>query len=130
MMEKGCPDHQASALSLISDEISQGKRQKSGFGPVELWVMGPHRTRVVTFNAITTQGLSDNSLSTRSATTSVPGAVDKENHFLLVITRRTNWQSSRPGGYRDVINNGNKGYRRGSTPRCLHKQGIIAAQII
>src|SRR3954468_9766442 len=64
-----------------------------------------------------------------SATASVPGAVYKENHFLLVNTRRTNWQSSRPGGYRDVINNGNKGYSRGSTPRCLHKQGIIAAQI-
>jgi hypothetical protein len=54
--------------------------------------MGSHRTRVVAFNAITTQGLSDNSLSTMSATASVPGAMDKENHFLLVNTRRTNWQ--------------------------------------
>ena len=96
-------------MSLITDEILQGRRQESGFGPVELWVMGPHRNRVVTFNAITTQGLSENSLSTLSATTSVPGAVDKENHFLLVNTRRTNWQSSHPGGHRDVINNGNKG---------------------
>ena len=87
--------------------------------------MGPHRTRVVAFNAITTQDLSENSLSMMSATRSVPGAVDKENHFLLVNTRRTNWQSSRPGGYRDVINNGNKGL----LTRCIHKQGIIAAQI-
>ena len=33
----------------------------------------------------------------------------REPLFLLVKTRQTNWQSSRPGGYRDVINNGNKG---------------------
>ena len=51
----------------------------------------------------------------------------KRTIFLLVNTRQTNWQSSRPGGYRDVINNGNKGYWRGSTSRCLHKQGIIVA---
>src|SRR3954463_16327715 len=98
MVNKGGADHQALALSLISDGIAQGRRQESGFGPVELWVMGPHRNRVVAFNVITTQGLSENSLSTTSATTSVPGAVDKENHFLLVNARRTNWQSSRPGG--------------------------------
>src|SRR4051794_14096585 len=54
--------------------------------------------------------LSENNLSAMSATMSVPGAVDIENHLLLVNTRRTNWQSSCPGGHRDFINNGNKGY--------------------
>src|SRR3954463_13879940 len=32
------------------------------------------------------------------------------------------------GGHRKVINNRNRLYGQGSTPKCLHKQGIITAQ--
>ena len=60
----------------------QERKEESGFGPVELWVMGPHCIiRVVTFHAITMQGLSRNSLSALSVTRSVPRARDEENHF-------------------------------------------------
>src|ERR1041385_6083719 len=60
----------------------QERKEESGFGPVELWVMGPPRIgRVATCYAITTEGLSENSLSAMSTTTLVPRAVDIENHF-------------------------------------------------
>src|SRR3954464_9126475 len=55
---------------------------ESGSGPVELWVMGPHCIRrMVTFHAITMQGLSGNSLSALSVTRSVPRARSRVNHF-------------------------------------------------
>ena len=63
-------------------------------------------------------------------TTSVPRARDEENHFLLVETRRTNRQSSRPSmvtGMSSTIVTGS--YRQSGTTRCLPKQGIISAQL-
>src|SRR3954465_2099982 len=63
-------------------------KEESGFGPVELWVMGPPRIeRVVTCYAIRTQGLSENCLLAMSATRSVPRARDAENHFLFSLRR-------------------------------------------
>ena len=105
--------------------------KESGFDPVDLWVMGPPRIgRVATCYAITTQGCQRIVCQLCQQQHRYQEQWTLRTIFLLVNTRRTNWQSSRPGGYRNVINNGNKGYWRGSTPRCLHKQGIIAAQII
>ena len=42
------------------------------------------------------QGMSEDSLLVMLATTLVPSAWDEDNNFLLVETRRTNRQSSRP----------------------------------
>src|SRR5438067_1709088 len=45
-------------------------------------------------------------------------------------TKRTTWQSSRPSAVtKKVIHDSNRWYGQGSTPKCLHKQGIITAQI-
>ena len=40
-----------------------------------------------------------------------------------------NWSASSIGGHQKFINNSNRLYGQGSTPKCLHKQAIITAQI-
>ena len=62
------------ARGITSETKGKGE---SGFGLVELWFMGPQRIRVVTFNAITLKGMTENNLSTMSATVSVPRARDE-----------------------------------------------------
>ena len=96
------------------------------------WVMGPPWIRrVLTFHAIQMKGLSENSLLAMSATMSVPRARDAENHFPARYDEADQLAKFLTiGGHRKVINNRNWLYRQGSTMRCLHKQGIIAAQII
>ena len=64
---------------------NRGCTGESGFDPVDLWVMGPPcglkvgRRRRLTRSC--KQGMSENSLSVMSATTSVLRARDEENHF-------------------------------------------------
>src|SRR3954467_10324530 len=73
---------------------------------MELWVMGPHRTRVVTFNAFKLQGMTENNLSTMSVTTSVPRARDEENHLPARLDEADQLAKFLSiGGHRNVINN-------------------------
>ena len=111
-----------------------GCTRESGFDPVELWVMGPPcGLKVGRWWCLTRsckQGMSEDSLSVMSATTSVPRARDEENHFPARWTRRTNRQSSRPSvvtGMSSTIVT--RSYWQSCISRHLHKQRIITAQI-
>src|ERR1041385_1371309 len=61
-----------------------------------------------------------NGLSALSVAMSVPRVREEENHLA---------KFSSIGGSQKVIHDSNRLYRQSSTTKCLHKQGIITAQI-
>ena len=107
---------------------------ESGFDPGELWVMGPPCCLKVgrrwCLARSCKQGMSEDSRSVMSATTSVPRVRDEENHFPARWMRRTNRQSSHPSvvtGMSSTIVTGS--YWQSGITRCLPKQGIITTQL-
>ena len=93
--------------------------------------MGPHWIRRgLAFHVITMHGLSgEQFVSFVGKKVGTKGEGQWEPFFLLVKTRRTNWQSSCPSAVTQKSSTiATRGYWRGSTSRCLHKQEIITAQ--
>ena len=76
------------------------------------------------------QGMSEDSLSAMSATTSIPRARDEQNHFPTCWMRQTMRPGSRPSvatRMSSTIVTGS--YWHSGTSRCLPKQGIISARL-
>ena len=114
---------------------NRGCTGESGFDPVELWVMGPpcgffYRSSDI-LHGHDSKACQRVACRLSRQQHRYQGRGTKRTIFLLVETRRTNRQSSRPLVVTGMSSTKVTGsYRQSCTSRCLHKQWIITAYII